>query len=96
MRVLIGIDPHKASVALAVVDQATGELVERGSFPQDRAGLRAPSTLGLPWAIFASSRVDLSTNYLGGRWPSLLAAFTESYGHNRYPSVIAALHLKSL
>jgi hypothetical protein len=41
MRVLIGIDPHKASVALAVVDQATGELVERGSFPQDRAGLRA-------------------------------------------------------
>jgi hypothetical protein len=24
----------------------------------------------------------LSTNHLGGRWPSLLAAFTESYGHN--------------
>ena len=40
MKVLIGVDPHKASVAVAVVDQATGELVERTSFPQDRTGLR--------------------------------------------------------
>jgi transposase len=41
MKVLIGVDPHKASVALAVVDEALGELVERASFPQNRAGLRA-------------------------------------------------------
>ena len=46
MKVLIGVDPHKASVAVAAVDEATGELVERASFPQDRAGLRCPRTLG--------------------------------------------------
>src|SRR5215210_2922642 len=41
MKVLIEVDPHKASVAVAAVDEATGELLERASFPQDRAGLRA-------------------------------------------------------
>jgi len=41
MKVLIGVDPHKASIALAVVDEATGELVERAGFPQNRIGLRA-------------------------------------------------------
>ena len=41
MKVLIGVDPHKASVAVAVVDEAAGEFVERASFPQDRAGLRS-------------------------------------------------------
>ncbi len=41
MKVLIGVDPHKASVAVAAVDEAAGELVERASFPQNRAGLRA-------------------------------------------------------
>jgi hypothetical protein len=41
MKVLIGVDPHKASVALAVVDEAVGELIERASFPQNRPGLRA-------------------------------------------------------
>jgi transposase len=41
MKVLIGVDPHKGSVAVAVVDEALGELIERASFPQDRAGLRA-------------------------------------------------------
>ncbi|HYQ85553.1 MAG TPA: transposase [Rubrobacter sp.] len=41
MKVLIGVDPHKASVALAAVDEATGELLERASFPQDRTGLSA-------------------------------------------------------
>jgi transposase len=40
MKVLIGVDPHKASVAVAAVDEATGELLEGASFPQDRAGLR--------------------------------------------------------
>jgi hypothetical protein len=41
MKVLIGVDPHKTSVAVAAVDEAVGELLERASFPQDRAGLRA-------------------------------------------------------
>jgi transposase len=41
MKVLIGVDPHKASVALAVVDEASGELLERASFAQNRAGLRS-------------------------------------------------------
>jgi hypothetical protein len=41
MKVLIGVDPHKASVAVAVVDEHVGELLERASFPQSCAGLRA-------------------------------------------------------
>jgi transposase len=41
MKVLIGVDPHKASVAVAALDEAKGELLERANFPQDRAGLRA-------------------------------------------------------
>jgi transposase len=40
MKVLIGVDPHKVSVAVAAVEEATGELLERAAFPQDRAGLR--------------------------------------------------------
>jgi hypothetical protein len=35
MKVLIGVDPHKVSVAVAVVEEALGELVERASFPQN-------------------------------------------------------------
>ncbi len=47
MKVLIGVDPHKGSVAIvAVVDEAMGELVERASFPQNRAGLRALECAG--------------------------------------------------
>jgi hypothetical protein len=41
MKVLIGVDPHKASVAVAAVDEATSELLERAAFPQDRSGLRS-------------------------------------------------------
>src|SRR5215207_10132789 len=41
MKVLIGVDPHKASVAVAAVDEATSELLERVAFPQDRSGLRS-------------------------------------------------------
>jgi hypothetical protein len=41
MKVLIGVDPHKGSIALAVVEEAKGELLERASFPQNRVGLRA-------------------------------------------------------
>jgi transposase len=41
MKILIGVDPHKASLAVAAVDEATGELLERANFAQDRAGLRS-------------------------------------------------------
>jgi transposase len=40
MRVLIGVDPHKASNAVAVIDEH-GELLERAEFSADRQGLRA-------------------------------------------------------
>jgi transposase len=40
-KVLIGVDPHKASVAVAALDAATGELIERTTFPQNRAGLKS-------------------------------------------------------
>jgi transposase len=40
MKVLIGVDPHKAAVAVAVVDEV-GEFVESATFAQNRAGLRA-------------------------------------------------------
>ena len=40
MKVLIGVDPHKASVAVAVVDEV-GEFVECATFPQNRTGLRS-------------------------------------------------------
>src|SRR3712207_9360337 len=41
MKVLIGVDPHKTSIVVAAVGEAKGELLERASFPQSRAGLRA-------------------------------------------------------
>jgi transposase len=41
MKVLIGVDPHKASVAVAALDEAKGQLLEGAYFPQDRAGLRS-------------------------------------------------------
>ena len=36
MKVLIGVDPHKASVALAAVDEL-GELIECATFLHNRA-----------------------------------------------------------
>jgi transposase len=41
MKVLIGVDPHKGSVAVAAIDEAIDELLERASFQQDSAGLRS-------------------------------------------------------
>jgi transposase len=41
MKVLIGVDPHKTSVAAAAIDEAKGDLLELATFPQDRAGLRS-------------------------------------------------------
>jgi hypothetical protein len=35
MKVLIGVDPHKVTVALAVVDEGAGELLECATFPQN-------------------------------------------------------------
>jgi hypothetical protein len=53
MKVLIGVDPHKASLAVAAVDQASGELLERASFPQNRSGLRRldPGRSGSPSGV---------------------------------------------
>jgi transposase len=41
MKVLIGVDPHKASLAVAAVDEDLGELLERAAFPQNRDALRS-------------------------------------------------------
>jgi transposase len=41
MKVLIGVDPHKTSVALAAVDEDAGKLLERATFSQDRTSLRS-------------------------------------------------------
>jgi hypothetical protein len=60
MKVLIGVDPHKVSVAIAAVEEATGQLLERASFPQDRAGLRYLERFkrsGSPNACDAASKV---------------------------------------
>ena len=46
MKVLIGVDPHKATVAVAAVDEVLGELIECASFPQNRSGLRALEDAG--------------------------------------------------
>jgi transposase len=40
MEVLIGIDPHKATNALAAIDER-GKLLEYADFSTDRAGLRS-------------------------------------------------------
>ena len=41
MKVLIGVDPHKSSLAVAAVDQATAQLLERADVAQNHVGLRA-------------------------------------------------------
>ena len=76
MKVLIGVDPHKASVAVAVVDEVAGELLERASFPQDRDGLRclerwAKRFAERRWAVGNAGGLS---RYLAGR----LAAAGES------------------
>jgi hypothetical protein len=47
MKVLIGVDPHKASIAVAVVDEAKGQLLERASFSQDLEKALGPLNAGL-------------------------------------------------
>jgi hypothetical protein len=62
MKVLIGVDPHKGSVAVAALDEAMGELLELAS-RRMRAGLRSlerfkrngsPSAAGR-WRTLAAS-----------------------------------------
>jgi transposase len=76
MQVLIGVDPHKGSLAVAAVDEATGELLERASFPQDRAGLRSLER----WARrFAERRWAVeNAGGLGRHLAGRLAAASES------------------
>jgi hypothetical protein len=71
MKVLIGVDPHKASLAVAAIDEAKGELLERAAFPQDRSGLgrlerwakRFPERR---WAVENSGGLGVGT--LRGAW----------------------------
>ncbi len=77
MKVLIGVDPHKGSVAVAAVDQAKGELLERAYFPQSHAGLRALERSGRnasPSAVGRWRTPPASAGRLAGR----LAAAGES------------------
>jgi transposase len=76
MKVLIGVDPHKASLAIAVVDEASGELVERAGFSQDRAGLRSLERWAkrFPERRWAVENAGGLGRYLAGR----LAAAGES------------------
>ena len=62
-KVLIGVDPRKAAVAVEVVDEVVGEFVECATFAQNRAGLRdlerskrngSPSVVGR-WRTLAVS-----------------------------------------
>ncbi len=77
MKVLIGVDPHKGSVAVAAVDEAKGELLERAYFPQSHAGLRALERSGRnasPSAVGRWRTPPASAGRLAGR----LAAAGES------------------
>jgi transposase len=69
MKVLIGVDPHKASVAVAAVDEVTGELLERALFPQDRAGLRSLESWAkrFPKRRWAVENAGGLGRYLAGR-----------------------------
>jgi transposase len=69
MKVLIGVDPHKASVALAAVDEAVGELLERATFPQNRSGLRCLERWAkrFPERRWAVENAGCLGRYLAGR-----------------------------
>jgi hypothetical protein len=51
-----GRSPLEASFAVAAIDEATGELVERASFPQNRVGLRSFEDAGLDGSPSAVGR----------------------------------------
>jgi hypothetical protein len=76
MKVLIGVDSHKGSVAIAVVDEDLGELIERASFPQNSAGLKSLQR----WAKRFPER----------RWPVENAGLTKRSRELRYGEVHAS------
>src|SRR3954452_7142433 len=71
-----GRSPLKASIAVAAIDEATGELLEHASFPQDRTGLKRLDR----WAKRFPKRRWAIENACGlGRHPAMrLAASGES------------------
>jgi transposase len=67
-KVLIGVDPHKATNALAALDEH-GELLERRQFPADRKGLEALER----WAANFPRRkwaVEGANGLWAGLWPT--------------------------
>jgi hypothetical protein len=69
-KVLIGMDPYKGSVAVAVVDEALGELVERAIFLHNRAGLRALQRFkrnGSPNVVWAVENAGGLGRHLAGK-----------------------------
>jgi hypothetical protein len=73
MKVLIGVDPHKASVAVAALDEHVSEFLERASFPQSRAGLRALERWAkrFPWRSRQPARVPAGSRPRRGRRDTL-------------------------
>src|SRR5918993_233483 len=69
MEVLIGVDPHKDSVAVAAVDEVKGELLERAAFPQNRKGLRSLDRWArrFPERRWAMENASGLGRYLAGR-----------------------------
>ena len=67
MKVLIGVDPHKATNAAVAIDER-GELVGQVAFPANRGGIRALKR----WAKrFAERRwaIEGAKQASGGPWP---------------------------
>jgi hypothetical protein len=90
MEVLIGVDPHKGSLAVAALDEATGELLERAGFAQNRAGLRSLERWAkrFPerrWAVENAGGLGVGT-WRGGwrarasRWWTCRPSFRHGYG----------------
>ncbi len=69
MKVLIGVDPHKASVAVAVIDEVVGEFVECATFPQNRAGLRTLERWAKRFPERGGWAVENAGGLGGGTWP---------------------------
>jgi transposase len=63
MKVLIGVDPHKATNAVAAVDGG-GKLIELATFPTNRSGLRSLERWGKRfekprWAVEGAGGLEL-------------------------------------
>jgi catechol 2,3-dioxygenase-like lactoylglutathione lyase family enzyme len=62
MKVLIGVDPHKASLAVAVVDEATSQLLERAGL---RVGIDSPGFVQYRCAEDSLISIYLSPEHAG-------------------------------